>query len=679
MRAARGLQPLEALRVAPRPSERFGTVLWRGLVWMLLIVFSLMALLIGMSGAAEAQEVPPAEIEVLQVDAEFPPQVWVELTVIGGPVGTLTADDFVIEGMEPGTALGVRPVSTEGLRVVLVVDTSGSMRGDPIETARRAASDFIGLLPAGTEIAVVSGGAGAELVHPMSTDVGSVLEAVGSLRAEGETAVHDAVMTALGVLGPAAADEQRFVVMLTDGADTVSTATIEEATGAVAGADITFHGVSLETSEFDTSSILALADATDAGLVVPATDTAALNTAFDRIGAAVVGRYELTFIAAAGIDTAVGLASGAPPVALGVTSLVDASPGFGTDVPTRPTFAPTTTIAPIVVPEPVAELGAEPEGFSVEKALPIGIGLVGGALLVLLMVLTWPVDEGRQQKSRPTASSLRDDRPQRASSGLGALPDIADLLFGRFVKTGRMNKLLEQAGLPWRAGEYLVLVGAATVVTAMAGAVLFGHILGGVAGLFGPTLGRLYLIRKSELRKKAFREQLHGSLQLLSSNLRVGHALLGALDSVANETTEPTSLEFKRVVGEVRLGRPLGEALQAMADRLESEDLQWVGEAVEIQRDVGGDLAEVLDNVAETLAERSRLEGQVAALAADGKMSAAVMLALPFVVGVLMTLTQPDYLLVFIEKGSGRILLAVGLALLTVGGLWLKKLTKLVF
>lgn len=598
MRPGRGLRPLETLRVVQTPSERFGAVLWRALVWMLLLVFSLMALLIGMSGAAEAQELPAGEIEILQADAEFPPQVWVELTVIGGPVGTLAADDFVVEGMEPGTALGVRPVSTEGLRVVLVFDTSGSMRGDPIETARRAAAEFIGLLPPGTEMAIVSAGAGAEIIHPMSSDAGSVLAAVGSLRAEGETAVHDAVITALDVLGPAASDEQRFVVMLTDGADTVSTATIEEATLAVASADITFHGVSLETSDFDTSSIVALAEATETGLVVPATDTAALNDAFDRIGAAVVGRYEVTFIAATGIETAIGLKGGAPPVQLGVTSLVDASPGFGANVPTRPGHLPATTLPPVIVPDPVPELVPEAQGFSVEKALPIGIALVGGSLLVLLMVLTWPVDDARQQKTRPTTSSLRDDRPQRRSSSLGALPDIADLLLGRFVKTGRMNKLLERAGLPWRAGEYLVLVGAATVVTAMAGAVLFGHVLGAFAGLFGPTLGRLYLVRRAELRKKAFREQLHSSLQLLASNLRVGHALLGALDSVANETTEPTSLEFKRVVGEVRLGRPLGEALQAMADRLESEDLQWVGEAVEIQRDVVGDLAEVLYNVA---------------------------------------------------------------------------------
>jgi tight adherence protein B len=209
--------------------------------------------------------------------------------------------------------------------------------------------------------------------------------------------------------------------------------------------------------------------------------------------------------------------------------------------------------------------------------------------------------------------------------------------------------------------------------------ILLGSPLGLVGGLFGPMLGRLYLVRRAEIRKKAFRTQLHGSLQLLASNLRVGHALLGALDSVADETEEPTSLEFKRVVGEVRLGRPLGEALQAMAERLESEDLQWVGEAVEIQRDVGGDLAEVLDNVAETLAERARLEGQVAALAADGKMSAAVMMALPFVVGLLMSLSQPDYLMVFIERSGGRILAVIGIALMTVGGLWLKKLTKLVF
>jgi len=647
---------------------------------MLLLVFSLMALLIGMSGAAEAQENPSgAEIEILEVDAEFPPQVWVELAVIGGPAGELTSDDFVVVGLEPGTELALRPVSTDGLRVVLIVDTSGSMRGEPIAVARQAAAEFVGLLPAGTEVAVVSAGAGAEVLQPLSTDRQASLDALAGLTGRGETAVHDAVITGLDLLGEPTADEERFVILLTDGSDTASSASLDEVTGALASAEVTFHGVSLETSEYDTSSITAMANAAEGGLVVPATDTAALTDAYARIASAVVGRYQLSFIAEAGAETAIGLVGGSDPVLLGFTSTVELNP-VGPSPQSRSVIVPPTTMAPVVVPEPAPEVSPEPSGFDVGLALPLGLGLVALALLVLLVVVTWPVDESRVKTApRPTTVSLEDDRPQRRSRSLGALPDIADLLLGRFVKAGRMNRLLERAGLPWRAGEYLVLVGAAAAITAMAGALLVGHWLGFLAGLFGPTLGRLYLLRRAELRKKAFQQQLHSSLQLLASNLRVGHALLGALDSVAEETSEPTSLEFKRVVGEVRLGRPLGEALQAMADRLESEDLRWVGEAVEIQRDVGGDLAEVLDNVAETLAERQRLEGHVAALAADGKMSSAVMMLLPFVVAVLMSLSQPDYLSVFIERSSGRILALVGIGLMTMGGVWLKKLTKLAF
>jgi tight adherence protein B len=675
MRAGHSLRPMSQQKRYTLPSERVGTVVWRAIVWTLLLVFSLMALMVGMSGAAEAQEVEPAQLEVLRVDDNFPPQVWVELTVVGGPGGTLTADDFVIEGVEAGTPIDVRPVSTEGLRVVLVVDTSGSMRGAAINDARAAASRFVDLLPAGSEVAIVSAGAGAEILHSLSTDHDSVRSTLASLDAGGETAVHDAVLNALTLLGPAADNQQRFVVMLTDGADTVSSASLDDALAAVSGGDVTFHGVSLETNEGDTSSLVALASSAEAGLVVPASDTTALQEAFSHIGAAVVGRYEITFIAAAGVEPAIALA-GQQPVPLGVAAHSGTGGGGGGES----AFAPTTTVAPIVVPEPEVVVAETPTGFFSTSALKVGLGMVGGALLFLLVVVTWPVEEKRRPKhSQRHSVSLRDDRPTERSARLGALPDIADAVFGRFVKQARMNLLLERAGLPWRAGEYLVLVGAATAVTAIAAMILLGSPLGLVGGLFGPMLGRLYLVRRAEIRKKAFRTQLHGSLQLLASNLRVGHALLGALDSVADETEEPTSLEFKRVVGEVRLGRPLGEALQAMAERLESEDLQWVGEAVEIQRDVGGDLAEVLDNVAETLAERARLEGQVAALAADGKMSAAVMMALPFVVGLLMSLSQPDYLMVFIERSGGRILAVIGIALMTVGGLWLKKLTKLVF
>lgn len=677
MRAGRPLRPMVAVPASRLPSERMGSVLWRALVWMLLLVFSLMALLIGMSGAAEAQETAPAELEVLRVDAEFPPQVWVELTVHGG-VGELTADDFVITGVEDGTNVDVRPVSTEGLRVVLVVDTSGSMKGEAISTAREAAVDFVRTLPAGTEVAVVSAGAGGKVLHPMTTDHASVRRRLEDVSASGETAVHDAALTAITLLGEPAANQQRFVVMLTDGADTASAATLDDALVAVAEADVTFHGVSLETSEGDTSSLTALVDVASGGLLVSASDTDALEEAFVRLGAAVVGRYEVTFFAAPGVVPAIGL-RGSEPKPLPVASYSDPNATVAPSRPVRELASPVVP-EPIEVAAPVAVTATAPAGFLAERGLALGLGLLGIALAVLLVVVTWPVDEKKQQgtRRRPRVT-LRNDRPEERSKGLGALPDMADAVLGRFVKQGRMNSLLERAGLPWRAGEYLVLVGAAAAITGTTGALLLGHWIGFLGGLFGPALGRLYLVRRAELRKKAFREQLHSSLQLLASNLRVGHALLGALDSVAMETEAPTSLEFKRVVSEVRLGRPLGEALQAMADRLESEDLQWVGEAVEIQRDVGGDLAEVLDNVAETLAERSRLEGHVAALAADGKMSAAVMMLLPFVVGVLMSMSQPDYLVVFIERSGGRILLAIGITLMTVGGLWLKKLTKLAF
>ena len=620
-----------------------------------------------------------AELELLRVDAEFPPQVWLEVAVIGGPAGTLGPDNFLVTGTEPGTGVVVRPVSTVGMKVVLVVDTSGSMAGQAMEQARAAAASFVGKLPPGTEVAVVSAGAGSPVLLGLTSDHQAALDVLATLTARGETAVHDAAVAAVDLLGAADAEDQRFVVMLTDGADTVSERSLEEALAAVAEADVTFHGVALDTSEGDTSSLWAFAEVASVSTVIAAADSAALETAFGRVGDTVVGRYEVIFTAAAGAQPTIALVGG-DAVAVSAWSLsgpVAASPS--TEGGVRPPADDTSLARPVDVPVPALIVGPEPTGLAGYLALPLGLSLIGGALLLGLVVVGVKAgDDGGS--ARPQRSlSLLDDRRTPTKRGLGALPDLFDAVLGRFVKARRMNQLLEKAGLPWRAGEYLVMVVGVSTVSGLAGALLLGHWLGLLGAFGGPTLGRLYLLRRAELRKKAFGEQLHGTLQLLAGNLRVGHALLSALDSVAEESEAPTSVEFHRVVGEVRLGRPLGAALRAMAERLDSPDLQWVAEAVDIQRDVGGDLAEVLDNVAETLAEKARLEGHVAALAADGKMSAAVMMALPVVVATLMSITQPAYLLVFVERTGGRILAVAALALMAAGGIWLKKLITLVY
>ena len=180
-------------------------------------------------------------------------------------------------------------------------------------------------------------------------------------------------------------------------------------------------------------------------------------------------------------------------------------------------------------------------------------------------------------------------------------------------------------------------------------------------------------------RRKAFADQLDDSLQLLAGSLRAGHSLLQGLDAVSREAEKPTSVEFARLVNETRVGQDLAAALDAAAERMQCEDFAWVAQAIAIHREVGGDLAEVLSTVGHTIRERNQIRRQVGALSAEGKLSAAVLMALPACVAIFLFLTTPSYLAPFTESlvGWGMLLAAGGLML--VGALWLRKVVRFSF
>jgi tight adherence protein B len=165
----------------------------------------------------------------------------------------------------------------------------------------------------------------------------------------------------------------------------------------------------------------------------------------------------------------------------------------------------------------------------------------------------------------------------------------------------------------------------------------------------------------------------------MASSLRAGHSMLQALDSVAREAEEPTSEEFARIINETRLGREVNAALEETAARMGSEDFVWVTQAVAINREVGGNLAEVLDGVGNTIRERNDIRRQVKTLAAEGKLSAYVLMALPFGVTGFLSFANPEYIGKFAESLIGYILIVVSVVLLVVGGIWMRKVVQIKF
>jgi tight adherence protein B len=165
----------------------------------------------------------------------------------------------------------------------------------------------------------------------------------------------------------------------------------------------------------------------------------------------------------------------------------------------------------------------------------------------------------------------------------------------------------------------------------------------------------------------------------MAGTLRAGYGLTHAVSTVAEEAGSPSKEEFGRVVVEVRLGRELPESLRALANRMRNEDFSWVADAIAIQQDVGGNLAEVLDGVGATIRDRNNIRRQVQALSAEGRISAAVLIALPFALAGIIALVNPGYLDALFETPGGRVMLGVGGVLMTLGVLWIRRLIRIVF
>jgi tight adherence protein B len=233
---------------------------------------------------------------------------------------------------------------------------------------------------------------------------------------------------------------------------------------------------------------------------------------------------------------------------------------------------------------------------------------------------------------------------------------------------GRLDARLEQAGLPVLAGEFVAL----TVISAMLGGIVAAIFLQNIifvlmtAGIMS-LIPYMWLLRALRKRQGSMVEQLADTLSILASSLRAGYSFLQALDTVSKEIGEPSATEFQRVVAEIRLGRPVDDALLAMAERVDSQDLRWAVIAINVQRQVGGNLAEVLDTVAKTVRERAYIQRQVNVLSAEGKFSVVILSVLPFLILLYLSIVNPDYVEPLFSTTAGLALLAGGGTLMGLG------------
>ena len=276
------------------------------------------------------------------------------------------------------------------------------------------------------------------------------------------------------------------------------------------------------------------------------------------------------------------------------------------------------------------------------------------------------VSSGRQAEDGP-----RGLRPAAAQLGerLLRLADVRG-----FVPALEMR--IQRSGMPVTAGECCVVELVAVVVLGILG-FLAGHVAGAAFGLFIGGLGPpSYLQLRIDRRQRAFGEQLPDVLKLLASSLRAGFSLLQCLGAVTAQSVDPMHGELEAALARIRLGEPVEDALESVAERLGSRDFHWTVMAIRIQREVGGNLAEILDTVAETMVERSRIRREVRTLTAEGRASAIILAALPVCLAMFIFVANKPYLEIMLLSTSGQIALLVGLIMELVGGWWMHRVIQ---
>jgi len=310
-----------------------------------------------------------------------------------------------------------------------------------------------------------------------------------------------------------------------------------------------------------------------------------------------------------------------------------------------------------------------------------GIAGIGVAVLLVLLVLV-------PAKPKPMGAAARVDaylggqhaaEQTRQAETLAPVREAATRMLSRNRGLEeRIGLRLEGAGSELRPAEWLLVhsgiaVGTTVLCLLLSGGGLLLGLIGLAFGVFGPWV---YLGFRRGRRRKAFNAALPDALQLMAGALEAGLSLSQSADAIVKEGIEPIASEFRRALVETRLGVSLEDALDGVAERLQSEDLGWVVMAIRIQRPIGGNLAELLATVASTMREREYMRRQVAALAAEGKLSAYVLGGLPPAFLLYLLVSNRDYVMPLFTTPMGLTMLVGAGLLLAVGVFWMSKMVK---
>jgi tight adherence protein B len=541
-----------------------------------------------------------------------------------------------------------------GEAIVLAVDNSESMQGRPLREAKRAALDFLAREHNADSVGLVAFGHEAlplTRADEAKADVSQTLAALAPDTQTG-TSLYDAVESSVVRLRRASS-ATRILVLLTDGRDVGSRSSLGQAVAAAERANVVVYAIAAGI-HVDRGPLAALAEATG-GRVFAVADVNDLRAAYAALGRELDHTWQISFLSRARPGDRVTLtvrAAGAEAASVVRIPGQRARSIFDL-IPTPIVHRPGTAVAIVAL----AALLLAGTGVAVKKRLQ----------KPEISRLLHPHLERRQRRDEGSGRARR----------VNALLEWTEHSIAELPGAQRLARAVESSGLKTRVGHLPYIGGSVALLLAILGTAMgAGPLL--TVGLMVVGLATPIPVLRiaAHRRTQAFDRQLPDVLATVASTLRAGHGLRAALRGIANDGSPPASAEFTRTLGEERLGRPLDQAVAAICERIDSPDLEYVATAIKVQSQAGGSLAALFDTLSETVRERQRHASKVRALTSMGRMSATILLCLPFVLAALMTLISPAYMSPFFRTSTGHVLIGFCLVSMTIGALVLKRIVN---
>ncbi len=596
-----------------------------------------------------------AAVQLRGVDATAYPTIRASIyTPAGGGRPALWENGTPVAGFQAQNLGSVKAIAT-------LIDRSQSMRGRPLADAAAGATAFVAAKQPADELSVIAFGSKVSTLSPFSTVKLDADLPLGRLRTDSHkgTALYDAIIAAANQLkgNPLPG---RVIIVLTDGADNASAGTLATAIKAAREANASIYAIGIEGTGFTPDVLKQLASATG-GQYYGAASTSELARVYGSIADALKKTWRVQYVTAARPGDDVRLT--ASIVGQGSTTQLAKIPVGDS----------------ITAPEPSKLLPKNAYGPGGPLAIAVAV-----AMLVLFGCLFFLAGiRGSWVRSRIVAHTgegkvkAKKNRKERRSEAFSSVFAATEKALGHLKQWRAISRMLERADVQLRTVEFVwISVGAAVLMALLA--LLFGAsavivvALMVTAGLI-PTAWVWLKMRK---RLKAFEDELPDLLITIAASLKAGHSFKQGLQAVVDEGHPPANKEFKRVLTEASLGRPMDDALLEMADRMASKNFEFAITAVTIQRQVGGSLATLFDMVADTVRQRQQFTRKIRALTAMGRMSAYTLIGIPFFLAGIITLVNRNYMHPLYYSHTGHIVIIIGLVMMGIGSLILKKIVS---